>query len=127
MNEKPKRLSAIDIFNLPPKPGDHNLVDLIVLHLNALKATKEANVFMSNPSIANVYKLNPNSQRVIINKFLLNRLLIFRTISKESVTDIITLLANDGITEDWITLMKEFVLPFIAKNEVLTTINKSKL
>ena len=127
MNEKPKRLSAIDIFNLPPKQGDYNLVDLVVLHLNALEATKEANVFMANPSIANVYKLNPNSQRVIINKFLLNRLLIFRTISKESVTDIITLLANDGITEDWITLMKEFVLPFIAKNEVLTTINKSKL
>ena len=127
MDEILKKLSAVEIFNLPPKPGEHNLVELVVLHLNALEGTKEANVFMANPSIANVYKLNPNSQRVIINKFLLNRLLIFRTISKEPVTDIITLLANDGITEDWITLMKEFVLPFIAKNEVLTTINKSKL
>ena len=121
------KLSAIEVFNMPPKPGDHNLVELVVLHLNALKGTKEANVFISDPSISNVYKLNPNSQRVIINKYFLNRLLIFRTISKEPVVGIITLLGNDGITEDWITLMKEFVLPFIAENKVLTTITKLKL
>ena len=119
-----QNVNAVDIFNIPPQPGEINLVDFVISHLNANEATSESNVFMVDAMIKSIYKLNANSQRVIINKYLLKSLLHFRTIVKKEVIDVISFLANDGLMEDWITLMKEFVIPFIATNKVLTTITK---
>jgi len=117
--------TAFNMFNMPPQPNDPNLVEIIKLHLEALEANDEAKVFLSLPEIESIKKLNPVSQRVIINRVLTTALLKLRTLEETVVIHMVPLLANDGLLEDWITLMKEFVIPFIANNKVLTKVTNS--
>jgi len=117
--------TAFSMFNMPPQPNDPNLVELIKLHLEAAEAPDEAQAFLSIPEIQNVMNLNPVSQRVIINRVLTTVLLKLRAMEETVVIHMVPLLANDGLLEDWITLMKEFVIPFLVSNKVLTKVTNN--
>ena len=111
------------LFYQPLKPGELNLVDLVAAHIKEGVNIETSNIFISDNNIAGVFKLNQISQRVVINRYLINRLLIFRALANVNVNNVLPFLANDGLTEDWITVISEFVVPFLKEHKVLHVVH----
>jgi len=120
MNETSKNNNpAMEIYNRPLGPTDVNYVDLIASYIGGKNNHSDAMIFKNSIDIQNVTKLNQMVQRVVINRYLTNKLLIFRTRSNVNINGILPLLANDGLNEDWLTVVREFVIPFIKDHRVL--------
>jgi len=115
--------NAMAMFYKEPEEGELNLVTLVAEHLNSYEESIEGDVFKQSSDIIHASKLNMLAQRVVINRYLFNKLLIYRSMTDIEVVNTVQFLANDGLTEDWITLMKEFVIPFVVHNKVLSTVN----
>jgi len=114
---------SVNTYYQPLKPGELNLVELVAIHIKEGAGIDASNIFISDSNIASVFKLNQVSQRVVINRYLSNRMLIFRALSNVNINNVLPFLANDGLTEDWITVISEFVVPFFKEHKVLQVVH----
>ena len=119
-----KQQNPMEAFYTPLKPGETNLVTLIASYFEYYKDEVGEVLFLNDPAVIGVLQLNNNVQRVIINKYLNTSLLTYRAISGREVWNIIPYAANDGYIEDWVTVMKDILIPYFAQNKVLNTINE---
>jgi hypothetical protein len=135
MTENPQEtqpiVSALDLYNTPRAPGDINLVELIADHISSLSSgnVDMVNSFKTNNIIATVYDGNQVIQRTTINRYLTTRLLIYRSMTGAVINHIYPYIANQGLLEDWVTLLRNIVLPFFIANNIFletleTTNNK---
>lgn len=120
ISDKEIHLNPMDLYNKPRSPGDLDLVALIRDHIYSLdKDSKHGLAFFNNADIQLVKNKNQVVQRFIINRVLINKLLVYKSLRQEVViNDVLPYIANDGYLEDWVTLLKEIVLPFFIKNDV---------
>lgn len=58
-------------------------------------------------------------QQITINRYFSNKLLVFRANNDVDITNIIIALVNDSSAEDWFTLFKTIVIPFMNKYRIL--------
>jgi len=112
-------INPMDLFNRPREVGDLDLVTLVRINIDSIAGNEEhGKAFLNIPDIKFCMKANPVAQRMIINRVLVNKLLIFRSENEKSINGVLPFIANDGYLEDWVTLLKEIVLPFCIENSV---------
>ena len=116
-------INPMDIYNVPRKLDDIDLVGILTENIIALGGTPAvvAN-FHAGVVSAQIIGANPVVQRILLNRYLTNKLLVHRSVVGTNVTEILPFMASDGYVEDWLTLMKEIVLPFVVANAVLSVI-----
>ena len=120
--EKPKPItSGMELYNAPRAPGDLNLVTLIADHI-ATKNKDYSKRFLNNPDIKSIYDKNQVVQRIIINRLFITELLVYRSVSGNIINNVLPFIANDGYIEDWVTLMKEIILPYFITNNIFLEI-----
>jgi len=78
-----------------------------------------ASYFRTNPEILIIEELNPASQRIIINRVLNQALLLFRAHNNINISEVMIYLINDGLNDEWLSLMEDVVLPFFAEHNIL--------
>lgn len=113
----------VEMYYQPLNPTDINLAELVAEHIKTGANEVESELFLNSKDIQSVYKLNQVSQRVVINRYLSNQLLIFRSLVAVNINNVLPFLANDGLTEDWITVISTFVVPFIKQHKVLEVVH----
>lgn len=113
---------TVNMFYTPLLEGEVDLVMLLALHIKENIDQFNSDVFKNHPMISSIIGLNQASQRITINRFLMTRLLMFRSLFGVNINNILPFTANDGLTEDWITVMKEFMIPFLTEHKVLEVI-----
>ena len=121
--KKEGAVNAMDMFNTKRVDGEVNLVDLIGRDfITAYNATASA-AFMNSLEIIQVTPLNPLSQRIIINRWFINKLLIYRAFNNDvEVGEVMSYVINDGTIDDWHDLLFTVVIPFFKIKDVLVTI-----
>ena len=116
-------VNGMDLYNMPRQPGDLNLVDLIASHIDTIDTSKKVSkLFLNNNDIKSIHDKNQVVQRLIINRIFITELLVYRSTSGKVINNVLPFIANDGYIEDWITLMKEIVLPFFITNNIFLDI-----
>jgi len=118
--------SKMDMFYTKLGVNELNLVGLIGEHFKASVDITTSNLFIGNSDIASVFTLNQIAQRVTINRYLTRVLLIYRSLTGININNILPYMANDGLTEDWVTVMKEFVVPYFKEQNVLKVVHGIK-
>lgn len=111
-------------FNTPASPTDINMPYIIGLHLTQVLGEKETMIFLADPLVSSVAGIIPTSQRVNVNRYFMNLLMLFRSKVTVNVVDVSQYLVNDGDIEDWFKLFSEFVLPFIKVHKVFNVVYK---
>lgn len=112
----PKSIARIQA----PKTLEHiNLVEQVGLLLRFTISPETEVTFLSDPMVKDVYNANDAYQRVILNRYFATMFYRFRANNPVNVTGVIPLLINDGFSEDWLSLMKDYVIPFIKNNKVM--------
>lgn len=109
-------------FFKPLAIGEISLVKLIASYFEHSEDIQSCDLFLANPEIAMVTNINNHTQRVIINKFIVASLLRYRAITGIAVWNVLPFAANDGLIEDWTTVMRDIIVPYFKINKVLTTI-----
>ena len=123
IEEHPPVVNSMDLYNIPRQPGDLNLVDLLVSHMDTIDTSKKiSKLFLNNSDIKSIYNKNQVVQRLIINRIFITELLVYRSTSGKVINNVLPFIANDGYIEDWVTLMKEIVLPFFITNNIFLDI-----
>jgi hypothetical protein len=103
-----------------PKEEDHiNLVEQIGLLLRFAISPSAEKAFLETPMVKDVYNNNNAYQRVILNRYFATTMYRFRANNPVNITGAIPLLFNDGFTEDWLSIMKDYVIPFIKNNKIM--------
>lgn len=123
---KPKGevINAFDMFNTPRVEGEPDLVTLMIRDLTNHYCAAASAIFIAEPAIINVQHLNPISQRIIINRWFTNTLLLYRNrVEDTAVSEILLYVINDGTVNDWLELMQRVVIPFFKKNNVLNILD----
>ena len=119
--EKDKmHINPMDLYNRPRQPGDLDLITIIRVNIDALANGNDEHgkAFLRIPDIKYHIKANPVAQRLVINRVLVNKLLVWRSENDKTINNVLPFIANDGYLEDWVTLLKEIVLPFCVENSV---------
>jgi hypothetical protein len=116
-------IETVDIITLEKyfkerEPLDYDLVFLTNLYIKEYIGAEEARLFVENPMIVNVASSNSASQRVIINRYFSNLLLRFRSKINTPINDVNMMLVLDGTPEDWFTLFREIIAPFLKEHNV---------
>lgn len=96
-------------------------VDLVKITEQAITevlSATAAKTFLSSPTIMSIKDLNPNAQRVTINKYFGDNFLIARSSKDIIIKDAFPLLINDGTDQDWATIIRTVILPFIKTNHI---------
>lgn len=110
---------AMDEFNRPRDPEDYDMVYLVTRHMEeALDNKTAAIMFKNDPMVQGVVNKTSNVQRIMINRYFTNLLLIFRSKKDVVVNDVLYYLVSDGYVEDWFTLFRTQVIPFLNTNKV---------
>lgn len=122
--EKPRLQPVYFQFNTPASPTDINMPYIVGLHLTQILTDKETQIFFADPLVSSVVGIIPTSQRVNINRYFMNLLMLFRSKVDVNVVDVSQYLINDGSVEDWFKLFSEFVLPFIKEHKVFNVVYK---
>lgn len=106
----------------PATEGDINLVEQIAYLLEEYVGPYAKKCFLSDPDIAGVVGLSSVAQRFIINKYFVNVMLIYRGVGGNRVDLVMGMLANDGELEDYYSINKHIVFPFMKDNKIFETI-----
>jgi hypothetical protein len=112
-------INPMDIYNRPRQLDDINLVSILGINISALGGDDVLPSFNNEMVGLGIVNANPVVQRILLNRYLTNKLLIFRSVKGVNVTEVLPFMVSDGYVEDWLSLMKEIVLPFIITNGVL--------
>ena len=107
-----------EVYEKKRVKGDKDLVKMIFLRLQLHAGEIAANTFIINSKINDVKDANPITQRIIINSYLVNLLLIFRANNKCNVTLILPYIVDGGTINDWLELLDGIVIPFIKEAKV---------
>lgn len=99
-----------------------DLVQVTASSIKEVLSETAMKTFLSSPTIKQVADLNPGSQRVIINKYFGDVLLIARADKQIVIKEAFPLLINDGTVQDWATLIRTVILPFIKKHHIKLSI-----
>ena len=119
-NSNKKVVKAMDMFNTLRVDGEPDLVGIINKELCTIYNNAAGKMFMESGEIINVAKLNPITQRIIINRWFTNSLLIYRSIHvNKEVSEVLLRIINDGTVNDWKDQMIGAVIPFFSYNNVL--------
>lgn len=103
--------------------NDFDMVFLVAKHLeNDLGSKPAADLFLSDPMIQAVADKTSGVQRVMINRYFTTLLLIFRSNNDVDITDVIYYLVADGYIEDWFTLFRSYIIPFLKAKNVYGTV-----
>jgi len=114
--------TAQDIFNRKREKNEIDLVGLLTGKFLDGVDEKTAAIFATHKDIVSVNELNPIAQRIIINRYLNNKLLMYRNVSGKNVSEIMMYVINDGSLSDWVELFNKVVLPyFIQENVIVKT------
>lgn len=107
-------------FNAPRSKDDLDLLGVVYSLIKHLYSNNAATYFISQPMIVDVMGLGSKQQRMIINKFLTELLLIWRNSPISSpVDDALIFLSNDGSNSNWVYNFNSYVLPFLKINKIL--------
>jgi len=79
---------------------------------------EQAASFMDNMAKVECGNYNDNVQRGLINRMLINKLLVFRAHNNVRVTDVIYCLPPDGDNESWMNVFKMVILPFFKEHKI---------
>ena len=109
----------IDEFTAVRAKTDMDMVFIVNLHLKETVSAEAAEAFLSNPMIMSVADATTGVQRIVVNRYFVNKLLIFRSQNEVPIIDVMPLLVNDGPIEDWFTLFKLFIAPFLKNNSIV--------
>ena len=93
-------------------------MDIVKANVTELYCAEEADNLIKSPELVGCVKYSPQVQRGLVNRVLINKLLIFRATHKVSVVDVIYCLLPDGDNEAWMNVFKLVVLPFLKQNKV---------
>lgn len=99
-------------------PDENDLVKITAQSIGEVLSNAAVDTFNKAPTIATIRDLNPNAQRVVINKYFGDVLLIARSKKDVIIKDAFPLLINDGTEQDWATLIRTVILPFIKKHHI---------
>lgn len=102
----------------PAEANDGNLVDITANLLEEYIDTNAKTYFLSDPEIIGIRSLTSQVQRFMINKYFSRLLLKYRAAYNIRVDGVITMLADDGYAEDWITINKHFLFPFLRDHKI---------
>ena len=80
----------------------------------------EVNHFINDPYVKDSANKNPVVQRIELNRYFMTALLRYRAKEYKIVYGILPYLIVDGYVEDWITIMRTIIIPFIINNNVLS-------
>jgi len=109
-------------FSVYIKPKEFEELDLVYLtgeHIKVSISESASKLFLEDPVIKDVSKLNSTAQRVIINRYFTDLLLKFRANNDVNVSEMLVLLVNDGYDEDWFKLFNLIIAPFIKEHAIL--------
>ena len=110
-------------YNKQREDNDFNMVFLVAKHLEVDLGNKAAaDLFLNDPMIISVKDKVSNVQRVMINRYFTNLLLMFRATIAVNVTDVIYYLVSDGYIEDWFTLFRTYIIPFLKTKNVYSVV-----
>lgn len=119
--------NAIEEFFAKREEGDVDLVDIVAKYLTTSNVSADnINYFLTHPDVVSIKDNKSVVQKVILNKFFQQQLLIYRTKSGVSVMDILIFLTNEGNVNQWVNLFQTFVLPFLIANNVFNVIRDVK-
>ena len=114
---------AMAEYNKQREDNDFNMVFLVAKHLEVDLGNKAAaDLFLNDPMIISVKDKVNNVQRVMINRYFTNLLLMFRATIAVNVTDVIYYLVSDGYIEDWFTLFRTYIIPFLKTKNVYSVV-----
>jgi len=114
---------AMAEYNKQREDNDFNMVFLVAKHLEVDLGNKAAaDLFLNDPMIISVKDKVSNVQRVMINRYFTNLLLMFRATIAVNVTDVIYYLVSDGYIEDWFTLFRTYIIPFLKTKNVYSVV-----
>ena len=99
-----------------------DLVSIVQANLKDSISEVASNIFINDPIVKDSIGKPTVYQRVLLNRYFTNLLLIYRTISDVPVHNTTIMLVNDGLTEDWIKLFNTIVLPFLKDNQVFNAV-----
>jgi len=106
---KPKRKEKISKLSF---------LEIVKINIAKLYSKEQAESFVSNKNLMGCETYNDNVQRGLINRVIINKLLVFRAHHKVRVTDVIYCLPPDGDNESWMTVFKTVILPFLKDNKI---------
>jgi len=114
--------TALKLFMEPRALIENDLTHLMYHEILNNIGMNAANLFMNEPIIASTVNSNAIVQRISINRYLLQMLLICSNRKDLYVSDAIVFLINDGDIEEWINVMREQVIPFIKHYDIFTVV-----
>jgi len=85
----------------------------------AFTAIDFANKFICDPRIVSIKNTHSAVQRVFINQFIMETLLKYRSSHPLNVSEALMLLINDATVNDWFKILREYVFPFMKKNNII--------
>lgn len=116
---------ALAAMMAPPKENDVCMVYITALYLKEYIGEHAAILFLKDQDVFSLVEHNPNVQRVFINRYFTGLLLRYRAKTNVPVNSVLTMLVNDGYTEDWFTLFRIHVIPFLKNNDVYNIVFKA--
>jgi len=115
-----KQLSAVELFYRKRKKDEPDLHSLASMYIKSIVGERALSIFNADPMIISIGDLNPNSQRININRWLIHTLLVFRAKNDNvDINSVLGLVTNESSIEDWATILKDLILPFFKENKVL--------
>lgn len=112
-------LQSMNIFMAKRNTTDANLVDIVANTLKEFLGDIAYNEFKTDPNIISIMDSIPEVQRVIINRYFIIKLFIFRNNNNIDILGVLSNLISDGTYVDWFFCFKTYVLPFLKDNHVL--------
>ena len=110
---------TINMYSIPRAEGDINMVDHVYIVLKDMVSESAANKFFNSLDIVTIYDLSTTVQRHFINRHFIRLLLSSRFTHNINVLIPINYLVYDGYIEDWFTLFKTYIVPFINESKLL--------
>jgi len=115
-----KKISALEMFNTKRVAGEPDLVAIVARDIATTYGDVASAMFLNDSEISSVKELNPVSQRIIINKWFTSSLLIYRShTDNKDVAEIMMHVINDGTVDQWFEHLRDVVILFFKKNNVL--------
>ena len=110
---------TINMYSIPRAEGEKNMVDHVYIVLKDMVSESAANKFFNSLDIVTIYDLSTTVQRHFINRYFIRLLLSSRFTHNINVLIPINYLVYDGYVEDWFTLFKTYIVPFINESKLL--------
>lgn len=117
----------VEEYNRKPDDLEQDLVYIIAEFLKETVSEYSKEIFINAPMIKEIKDKHSNAQRAVINRFFSRLLFMFRATKDIRVDSVIFMLNDDGYVEDWMTINKMYLFPFLKKCEIFETLYPRKI